>query len=191
MAVCHFHELHCTCRLLFFVFPFSFPSSVRMLKILRLAIYCVASECLVTTNSGWWPPLICVDPRHSVAWMNASLPHLPPWPYFFAAHIEITNHVVLGLPSLIHHHHLCVSLIWSPSVSEGRQGACWSGHDPEQPERPHGDPEHLPTAEEPQRTGEKPVWAWQKNCIFTFYHINLNPLNLVTNLLIWSSTSFT
>lgn len=131
-----------------------------MLKILRLAIYCVASECLVTTNSGWWPPLICVDPRHSVAWMNASLPHLPPWPYFFAAHIEITNHVVLGLPSLIHHHHLCVSLIWSPSVSEGRQGACWSGHDPEQPERPHGDPEHLPTAEEPQRTGEKPVWAW-------------------------------
>lgn len=128
---------------------------------------------------------------------------MPPCPtshpptIFFVAHVEITNHVRSASLVLF----TTVSLSWFPSVSEGQQGACWSGRDPEQPERPHGDPEHLPTAAEPEHTGEKPVWAW--HCLEKLYLWHFlpfksglsmgkkNPPHLATNLVIWSQTSFT
>lgn len=122
-------------------------------------VNCVASECLVTRNSGLRPSLIFVDPRHTFAWMNV----LPPILKCLA---------MWRLASPVLFTTIIVSFSWSLSVSEGRQGPCWSGRDPEQPERPHGDTEHLPPAAEPERTGEKPVWAW--HCIeFFFLHYKI------------------
>lgn len=95
-----------------------------------------------------------------------------PSPFFCSAHIELTNHVATSLHSLVANFpslwfyvpclsslpHSISHIILTP-VSEGWEGPDWSGCSPEQPERPYHDPEHLPAAEEPERAGQKPVWA--------------------------------
>lgn len=77
--------------------------------------------------------------------------------------IELALPVILSLVPFIASpwFSLCLTTfsLSSPNVPQGWEGPSWCSGDPEQPEWPHGDPKHLPAAEEPECSWQKPVRA--------------------------------
>lgn len=69
------------------------------------------------------------------------------------------------------------------SAPTGWEGPCGSSHSSAQPERSHGDPQHPPSAEEPEPGGQKPVWKHYLNhshlkrtsvCFHVLFSLNEN-----------------